>query len=315
MLNYQLKDKLKEHIKKEHSAELGDIIDDFYSYELCNKGNYKEFPLYHIKMLCLLKKEDSYSLVLYRAETTEKYDDKVAYESIDPIIENFTYSFYTYSRGTISFIKDGIINSYDEIFNRKDTLEFEGKACPIDDDYFYIINGNTLNKAWVSFADRKFELCQKKLYEDKKEISYATELDMGKGHFEDFWCSFPDLEATLISFADGTKRLLIGYYSKKGKDNYKTSKYFDNLEYLKAYITMDEDKYEEAPVYNTDKEVWHNYEKEFDKDSIHYNKYAYFVPGLTFKYTLGNFNGIYIIKNNGNQKIVSKKRINNSENK
>ena len=271
-------------------------------------------PFYRINKICIVHGEDKVSLISYKAFAVSGNDLTFINEETNYIFEDMdahifknirTYGYWYWERKDVReldvFLKENTLYGITYLDGKLHKIDIKGKAVPeiISNGTFLSIEGNTVyeNTVVTGKKDKYGEYREyvdymgvktKVLHKDKKEIEDIEILDIAYGN--DGWVTdAPDFSmAAIISFVDGTKRLLLE--TKNGKKS--TSAYFKDLKLYQAFISLSEKEFEKELPENKQ-----SYSEVADSD-------IYNIPGLTFDCTTDSLKGEFIVKNNGNMKIL-----------
>lgn len=274
-------------------------------------------PFYRINKLCLVfDNEDKSSLVYYKAfaidnDSVEFIKEEVSYIFKDMDIHVYDQSKKYYGqwnsenvRELDAFIKDDVLYAITYLDNEIHKINIKGKVVKSTAKHktFYSIQNNTvyLNEIVTGKVDKYGKYHQYNNYVDLKSTAYHKDekeiMDIEAVKISELDCIItdaPEVSAIIVSFTDGTKRLIVrNKHSKKA-----FSDYFQNIELFDKSVALNEEEFKNE---NSENKVGWN-EIDFGR---------YFIPGLTFSYTTDNEAGELIVKNDGYIKTRSKKKAN-----
>ena len=279
-------------------------------------------PFYNMHYICIVEIEDKISLISYTSFMMDDNDnlsfmkENVSYIFKDMDHHVFTNGHYydlggwrqSYINDSDAFIKDNTLYgiTYSNGIIKKKEIEgkiyTDTKGCAT----FLTTQGNTLYEHeivtgeydtfgnYISYTNI-LELKSRLLHRDTKEISDIKCVNT-KYKNDGYITSPPDVDAIIVSFVDGTKRLIV----KNASGKKSSSRYFKNLELTEAVVMISKKEFKKEPEEN--KYSWNN-------DGCG----NYYIPGLSFNYTTDNTQGEFIVKNNGHMSTPSRKRINQSK--
>ena len=277
-------------------------------------------PFYRINDRYIVYSGDKVSLVSYKSFAVVDGDnitfiqDDVSYifKDMDEHIyaRKREYGYMNYIRDLDVFVKGNTL--YGEIYfndahrEGQHQIDIDGEyvANSSKDGTFLSFNGNTiyeqkittlLHEACVGYKF-SIKLNPTVLHEDEKEIkdielidlSYKNDRNIAKPRFA---------LASIITFADGTKRLLIKNDGKK-----LVSRYFQDLELEKAYI------------HETAEDIEKRYRGGIRFEPFVGGYDGEYYSGLTFDCVTDSSQGVFIVKSDGHMKIKSKRPLKNKEN-
>ena len=199
----------------------------------------------------------------------------------------------------ISFINGNTVHAFTFSDEKKHSFEFKGKIIPnsLNNGTFYSIHNNSVieysissRKENITNIDDSVYFREKTMYvgRNDKEIvgfSFADRWLNNHGYVPRF-----DPNVAIISYSDGTRRLLVEY--KDGKRV--LSEYFNKLNQISGAVCLNSSEFE--------KEDPRNYDEGYYKQDNYY-----FIPGLTFEYSSGKQIEYINVKNDFHALVKTKK--------
>ena len=275
-----------------------------YKEETCDLFDFRALAIARDKVDLL---EDEYvpilkdmdEFVLEKISKTGYCDSPKSTLDLHVFKKDNSYCAYSYSTGTV--IKRSFEGEYgcDVAENTRDRSAFF--TFKDNNIYIYEINtGYTGYEDGRTFTLGQFDLISNLYYTDDKKITKVESIDLFVHDFgvdEDL----DGMEVTLITFEDGTQRVL----AKKGKKQ-SVSDYHNQITFETAFqVSISEEQSKEPANKRFVKR------DKYDEDGIEYTFYS--IPGVVFNYIDEDYAGRLFVRQNCTQDTDEKELIKKSD--